>query len=322
MHSKPIVATTIGDPCGIGPEVLVKALAEKADDAHHLLIGDAQVLADAIELTNTPLDIRVVNSVNDATFDANCLTVLDPNSLDRSHITVGQVSAECGRATVQWWDIATALARAGTVQAIVKGPINSEAIRLAGFSPQGAVNPGRTYLFLITGPLRVVHLTDHIPLRDVFKHLSIDALVDLIRLTHRSLRNWGYQSPRIGVAGINPHAEGDEERQQIAPAIAVAQADGIAVDGPVPPDSLFRQCAQAQYDCVIAHYHDQGHIAVKTWRFEGNCAIILGEPYVRASVAHGTAFDIAGKGSADHRSMACALRTAASLAASRGFPAD
>jgi 4-hydroxythreonine-4-phosphate dehydrogenase len=187
---------------------------------------------------------------------------------------------------------------------------------------QAAVQPGRTFLFLITGPLRVVHLTDHIPLRDIFGHISRQAVLDLIRLTDRSLRGWGMAAPRIGVAGINPHAYGDEEKLHIEPAVADARAEGVRVDGPVSPDTLFRLGTEGAYDCVIAHYHDQGHIAVKTWRFEGNCALILGEPFIRVSVAHGTAFDIAGTGTADARSMVSALETATSLAAGRGFPAS
>jgi len=248
--------------------------------------------------------------------------VLDPGTLDMRDVTVGQLSAGCGRAVSEWWDMTTDLARNDRVAAIVKAPVNSEAIKLGGASPQAGVQPGKTFLFLITGPLRVIHLTDHIPLRDVFGQLTEQAILHLIRLTHDSLRAWGISAPRIGVAGINPHALGDEERQQIAPAIRAAQGLGIDARGPVPPDSLFRLCTEGHYDCVIAHYHDQGHIAVKTWRFEGNCAVMLGEPFLRLSVAHGTAFDIAGKGIADPASIAQAMRTATALAAGKGFPKD
>ncbi|MBC5763036.1 PdxA family dehydrogenase [Ramlibacter albus] len=321
MRTRPIVATTIGDPCGIGPEIVVKALAKGIPDADHLLIGDARAVASAVELTKSSFEVRAVGSFEDARFHPGCLTVLDPGTLDASDITVGRLSASCGRATVDWWDIATSLARAKAVDAIVKGPVNSEAIRLSGRVAQGAVQAGRTFLFLITGPLRVVHLTDHIPLRDVFGHITRQSVLDLIRLTDRSLRSWGMTAPRIGVAGINPHAYGEEEKVHIEPAIADARAEGIVVDGPVSPDTLFRLGTEGVYDCIVAHYHDQGHIAVKTWRFEGNCALILGEPFIRVSVAHGTAFDIAGKGSADARSMVSAIETATSLAAGRGFAA-
>jgi 4-hydroxy-L-threonine phosphate dehydrogenase PdxA len=319
LNQVPIVATMIGDPCGIGPEVVVKALADGLHPARHLLVGDAQVVRDAISLTRTPLSIRVVSAFEDARFEAGCLDVLDPGTLDRRQVVAGQLSAACGRAVTEWWNITTELAREKKVAAIVKAPVNSEAIRLGGGASSG--NPAATtYLFLITGPLRVVHLTDHIPLRDVFAHVRKDRILKLIELTHESLRAWGIAAPKIGVAGINPHAYGDEEKAQIAPAIESARSNGIDAQGPVSPDSLFRLCSEGIYDCVIAHYHDQGHIAVKTWRFDGNCALMLGEPYLRVSVAHGTAFDIAGQGIAEHRSMAAAIRTAAMLASGQGFP--
>ena len=321
MNANPIVATMIGDPCGIGPEIVVKALAEEAGAVRHLLVGDARVVANAVALTKAPFVVRAVREPEQAIYEPGCLDVLDPGALDPRAITVGQVSAACGRAASQWWDIACSLARDGRVAAVVKAPVNSEAIRLAGVANPPGVQPGRTFLLLVTGPLRVVHLTDHIPLREVFGHVRKEAITALIRMTHESLRRWGVAAPRIGVAGLNPHAYGVEEKQAIAPAIEAARFAGIDADGPVPPDSLFRLCTEGVYDCVIAHYHDQGHIAVKTWRFEGNCAVMLGEPYLRISVAHGTAFDIAGQGRADHRSMACAIRTASALAAGQGFPA-
>jgi 4-hydroxy-L-threonine phosphate dehydrogenase PdxA len=319
LNHLPIVATMIGDPCGIGPEVVIKALAEGVGPARQLLVGDAQVVRDAIALTQAPFTVRAVSAFDDAHFEPNCLDVLDPGSLHPADVTIGEVSAACGRAVTQWWNLTTELARDKRVAAAVKGPSNSEAIRLGGSASAGMA-AATTYLFLITGPLRVVHLTDHIPLRDVFLHLRKDKILQLIRLTHDSLRAWGIAAPRIGVAGINPHAYGDEERQEIGPAIESARALGIDTQGPISPDSLFRLCSEGAYDCVIAHYHDQGHIAVKTWRFDGNCAVVLGEPFLRVTVAHGTAFDIAGRGIADHRSMAAAMTTAAMLAAGQGFP--
>ncbi len=320
--SAPVVATTIGDPCGIGPEVVVKALAQGAGVGRHLLVGDARVVRDAIRLTGASLDVNAIRDGKDARYAPGCIDVLDPGTLDMADVTVGRLSAGCGRAVCEWWDIATGLARDGRVAAVVKAPVNSEAIKLGGARPQAGPQPGKTFLFLITGPLRVIHLTDHIPLREVFAQLSEKAVLDLIRLAHDSLRAWGIPAPRIGVAGINPHALGDEEERQIAPAVRAARELGIDARGPVPPDSLFRLCTEGHYDCVIAHYHDQGHIAIKTWRFEGNCALILGEPYLGLSVAHGTAFDIAGKGIADPASIAQAMRTAAALAAGQGFPQD
>jgi len=320
--NRPVVATMIGDPCGIGPEIVVKALAQDLGPARQLLVGDARVVREAVALTGVPLAVNAIDAFENARYATGSIDVLDPGTLDLADVTVGQVSAGSGRAVSGWWNLAKDLARDGRVGAIVKAPVNSEAIKLGGGGPQGGVRPGQTFLFLITGPLRVIHLTDHIPLREVFGHLTEAAVLHLIRLTHDSLRGWGVAAPRIGVAGINPHALGDEEQQQIAPAVHAARELGIDAHGPVPPDSLFRLCIEGRYDCVIAHYHDQGHIAVKTWRFEGNCAVLLGEPFLGLSVAHGTAFDIAGKGIADPASIAHAMRTAASLAAGQGFPKD
>jgi len=320
MNEQPIVAITIGDPCGIGPEVVVKALAAGDISARALLIGDAFVVEQTIALTKTALTVRPIDAPDQARFAPGCVDVLDPKTLRPEDVTPGKISPACGRAVTQWWETATGLAQSGKVAAIVKGPVNTEAIRQGAGPAQGAVEPGKTYLFLITGPLRVVHLTDHIPLSQVLGEIKLEKILKLIRLTHTSLRGWGVPDPRIGVAGFNPHAHGAEEEREIAPAVAQARREGINAAGPVPPDSLFRQCIEERYDCVVAHYHDQGHIAVKTWGFRGNCALILGAPYIRLSVAHGTAFDIAGRGIAGHESMWEAMRTAAWLAGGRGFP--
>jgi len=320
MRQHPIVATTLGDPCGIGPEVIVKALAAGDIPARSLLIGDAWIVERAIALIKTKLTVHPIDRIDEARFAPGTVDVLNTDTLQPAEVTPGQVSAACGRAVTRWWDIATDFARTGKVAAIVKGPVNSDAIRAAGAPAQSAVEPGKTYLFLITGPLRVAHLTDHIPLRDVLDQLTAENILKLLRLLQASLVQWGVRRPRIGVAGFNPHAHGIEDERAIAPAIAQAQRDAIDVAGPVPADSLFRQCIEGKYDCVVAHYHDQGHIAVKTWGFSGNCALILGAPYIRLSVAHGTAFDIAGRGVADATSMWEALRTAASLAGGQGFP--
>jgi 4-hydroxythreonine-4-phosphate dehydrogenase len=319
MNNEPVVAVTIGDPCGIGPEVVIKALGDSGVPGRKLLIGDARVVEQTIAMVGSPLRFRSVDSFEQARFEPGCVDVLDPRTLKPQDVTPGVLSTACGRATVHWWHMASELARAKKVAAIVKGPINSEAQR-AGAGPEQAAEPGNTHLFLITGPLRVVHLTDHVTLREMLDRVKMQSVLDLIRLMHDSLRRWGIDSPRIGVAGLNPHCYGPEDKEEIAPAVAQAVSEGIKAIGPVPPDSIFRQCIEGQYDCVVAHYHDQGHIPVKTWRFNGNCALVLGEPYLRMSVAHGTAFDIAGKGVADPQSMTAAIKTVAMLAAGRGFP--
>jgi 4-hydroxy-L-threonine phosphate dehydrogenase PdxA len=321
MGDSPIIVTTLGDPCGIGPEVVLKALAAEALPGRHVLIGDARVAAQTLRGIGAPLSVRAVQSIEDARFERGCVDVLDPGTLQAGDIRIGEVSPACGRATVLWWKMATELAHSNLVGAIVKGPVNAEAQRRGA---SGAPAPqAKTFLFLITGPLRVIHLTDHITLREMLDQVRLPNVLALIRLTHRSLERWGIAQPRIGVAGLNPHCYGPEDEQEVAPAVQLANSEGIRAFGPVPPDSLFRQCIEGHYDCVLAHYHDQGHIAVKTFQFSGNCALMLNhEPILRLSVAHGTAFDIAGKGIADHRAMAAAMKTAATLAAGEGFPTE
>jgi 4-phospho-D-threonate 3-dehydrogenase / 4-phospho-D-erythronate 3-dehydrogenase len=207
------------------------------------------------------------------------------------------------------------------VHACVMGPISGRAMQLAG--TLGSVPSYRpvdpAYLLLRSGRLVIAHLTDHLPLRDVSAAITLEAVHRLIVSLSRSLRTWGVGSGRIAVAGFNPHAVGDEEKTAIGPAVARACAEGIAAEGPVSPDSVFRQCIEGHYDAVVAMYHDQGHIPIKTWGFSGNSVLFLGSSYVHTSVAHGTAFDIVGTGTADASMMLNAIRDAASLAVGRGF---
>lgn len=315
MNTDVILATTIGDPCGIGPEVIVKALATGKIPGRTLLVGDTGAVRRAIELTGTSLRVNTVMSLDEARFEDRSIDILDPGTLRPEEITVGQVSRACGQAVVMWEKIATDLAKAKKIAAIVTGPVNTEAT-----GPR-KIATGNAFLLLITGPLRVIHLTDHITLRQVLEEVRMESILNLLRLTHNSLQTWGISKPRIGVAGLNPHCKGPEEEAEIAPAVRKAVEGGIAADGPIAADTIFRHCIEGRYDCVVAHYHDQGHIAVKTWKFDGNCSLHLGgQPYISMSVAHGTAFDIAGKGIADHQSMTVTMKTAAMLGAGKGFP--
>jgi 4-hydroxythreonine-4-phosphate dehydrogenase len=319
MSTAPIVAATLGDPCGIGPEVLAKALAGGEVPGRTLVVGDARSLEAAVALVGAQLSVRAVRDLSEARFEPGVIDVLDPGTLDPEDVVPGQITAGCGRAVIHWWDIATRLALDGKVGAAVKGTVSKEAIALGGATQAEPEPP--TWLFLITGePLRVVHLTDHLPLAEALQQVTESNVYELLKLTHDSMVRWGVAAPRIAVAGVNPHAQGREETEAIAPAVRRACEDGVRAEGPVSPDSVFRQCLEGRYDCVVAHYHDQGHIAIKTWKFDGNCALNLGSPFIRLSVPHGPAYDIAGRGIADHRSMTEALRTAAALVAGRGFP--
>lgn len=317
----------MGDPCGVGPEVLVKALTEKETPALHarvFAIGSAAIMQEAARSLGAALAIRAVARAEDLRFDAGRLDVLDPGGLAASDITSGRVSAACGRAVVAWRSLAARLAADGHADALVQGPIHMESIALgtgmAAPPPLGGVSS--THLLLVSGELRVVHLSDHVTLRAAIDRVRRADVLALILRTNDALKQWGLVAPRLAVAGLNPHCKGPEDDDEIAPAVAAARGLGVDVVGPLPPDTVFHAGGRGAYDCVVAHYHDQGHIAVKTDRFAGSCAIVLGEPWLRVSVAHGTAFDIAGKGLADARAMRAALRTAASLAAGQGFPAS
>ncbi len=308
----------IGDPCGVGPEVVVKALAGMPA-ARVLMIGDTAVLRSAAKQVGVQQDFRTVTAIEEAQFVPGCVDVLDPGTLRAGDVTPGRLSAACGRAVDGWRAMAFELARQGRIDAIVQAPINAEAIRLGTGSAPVTAGSGQTHILLVAEKLRVVHLTDHVTLAQMLASVKKDNLLELLRVTDRALTNWGLPAPSIAVAGLNPHCAGPEDRDEIRPAVLAAAGEGIQAVGPISPDSVFRQCANGAFDCVVAHYHDQGHIAVKTASFSGNIAIVVGEPCLRLSVGHGTAFDIAGQGIADPLSMQSALRNACSLAAGAGF---
>lgn len=325
MQNKPIVATMIGDPCGIGPEVVVKSLALGGIHAlcRPLIVGCTESVQQAVDQLGLKLKVRRVSDVEGAGQDPAVIDVYDTGQLDPKFITLGKANAECGAATAAWLDEMDSMALAGKVQGTIMGPINTDALKMAGKLDRViSVEVGKTYLFLITGPLRVVHLTDHIPLRQVIDVISPDLVYKALRTIHNNFTDWGIPNPRIVVAGLNAHAYGEEDKNQIAPGVERAKAEGINVTGPASPDSVFRWCIDGEYDVVLAMFHDQGHIAVKTWGFVGNCAMILGTPYIHMSVAHGTAFDIVGKGIASHEMMLTAMRQTASLASGKGFHKD
>ncbi len=323
---RPVIGVIIGDPCGIGPEVTVKALF--SGKVHHIarpvLIGSAYAVEQALNVSGIRGKVRTIGSPSEYDDEAGVIDIIDTGALDPVEIVLGHDSLACGRASGLWLDEADALARQGLIDAVVVGPVSSTAMKMAGCLDRmipGDV--GSEYLVVFNGPLRVAHLTDHIPLARVCKIISTDLVLAALRMVDDTFRTWGIPSPRIGVCGLNPHAYGDEEETQIRPAVTLAQSEGIGAEGPVSPDLVFRQCIEGKYDVVLAMFHDQGHIALKTWGFSGNCATSIGKrPYISMGTAHGTAFDIVGRGVADHRMMLNAMLTAGSLAAGRGFPPE
>ncbi|MCZ6535790.1 MAG: 4-hydroxythreonine-4-phosphate dehydrogenase PdxA, partial [Chloroflexi bacterium] len=256
---------------------------------------------------------------------------VDPHNLNPEDITVGQISPACGKAAMEWVTTAAKLAMAGKVQALATAPINKEAARLAGYKAIGHMEllqevsgTEKVATMLMSGSLRVVHLTTHRSLRVACEYVTKERVQSMLELTHRSFREWGMPHPRIAAAALNPHASdggllGAEEAEAIGPAVEEAQRHGIDARGPVPADIVFHQAIKGAYDVVLAMYHDQGHIPIKVYGFEQSVSVNLGLPFVRTSVDHGTAFDIAGKGVADHTSMVETIRLASALCTGKGL---
>ena len=318
----PVVATVIGDPCGVGPEVVLKALATGQPQAvsRPLLIGSLAALEKTRAACGIDIALRAIADSADARYEPGVIDVLDPVPLDPEQLVFGRASAACGEAVLHWLDTAEHLGRAGVVQASIMAPIDSTAIRLTGkLKELDDLQPPGTWLLRVSDGLRVVPIAEHVLMRDVPATVTQANVLALLRLLDGTLKRFGLAQPRIAVAGLNPHAMGPEDREQIAPAVEQARAEGIVASGPVSPDAVFRQCIEGRHDAVVSMYHDQGQIAVKTAVFEGACSIYIGLPYVHLSIPHGSAYDIAGKGIAQHRSMLSAMLTAAALAAGRGF---
>ena len=330
---KPAIAITMGDPCGIGPEVVVKALADPRVYAscRPMVIGNTYAMNQAIKATGLPLAIRETNDPTTAGEDPATVDVVDIHNLNPEDINVGQLSVPCGKAAMEWVTKAGELALAGIVDGIATAPLNKEAAAMAGYESIGhtellqeLVGAKIVPTMLMAKNLRVVHLTTHRSLRVACDYVKKDRILDFLQLTHDSFVKWGFPNPRIAAAGLNPHNSdggllGNEEADEIAPAVAAARERGIDAVGPIPADSVFHQAISGRYDAVLAMFHDQGHIPVKVYGFEESVTANLGLPFVRTSVDHGTAFDIAGQGIAQHVSMLESIRLAVELARGNGL---
>ncbi|MSQ88532.1 MAG: 4-hydroxythreonine-4-phosphate dehydrogenase PdxA [Betaproteobacteria bacterium] len=319
----------MGDAAGVGPEVVLKALAhpEVYAQCRPLVIGDRWQLERAEKFLPSALEIFPVADAQKASFKPGTVAVLDL-ALLRADIPYGKVSAATGEAAYRYIERGVQLALAGAIDAICTAPINKEALNAAGHHFPGhteilaaLTGTPEVSLMLFSPKLRVIHVTAHLGLLDAIEKIDA-ALVErtIARGRELMIRAGVGREPRIGVCGINPHAgeaglfgRGEEEKK-IAPAIAAVRARGWKVDGPLPADSLFYLAARGDYDLVVAMYHDQGHGPVKALGLEHGVNVTAGLPIVRTSVDHGTAFDIAGTGKADERSMLAALRQAAALA--------
>jgi len=310
------IALTMGDPAGIGPEVVMKALADSqlTPLARWVIVGDARILDRVEQAAGLELAFKNVHH----------LGVLG----DLADFRFGQLNARCGRAAVEYVRIATEMCLRGEADAMVTAPLNKEAVTLSGRPFSGHTEyiaelcgASESRMLLVSERLRVIHVTTHVPLRQACE-LSTARIFRTIELGHEAMQWLGFENPRIAVCGLNPHAGehglfGTEDRDAIAPAIAEARDRGIQCTGPHAGDTVFLQASRGAYDLVVAMYHDQGHIPIKLLDFEGGVNVSLGIPIIRTSVDHGTAFDIAGGNQADPQSMKQAMRLAARMAAGR-----
>jgi 4-hydroxythreonine-4-phosphate dehydrogenase len=328
MTTRPRIAITMGDAAGVGPEVIMKALAHRElyAIARPLVVGDARRLGRAGQIVRSGLAVRAIDEPEDAGFEPGVVDCIDL-ALVPEDTPFGRLSTACGEAAYRFIERAVALAVTGKVDAICTAPLNKEALNAAGHRYPGhtemlaeLTGTAEVSLMLMAPGLRVIHVTTHIGLVDAVERIDAGLVERTIARGRELVRRAGVSEPRIAVCGINPHAGESglfgrgEEATKIEPAIRACVARGWKVEGPLPADTLFYRALKGDFDLIVAMYHDQGHGAVKAVAFDTGVNITAGLPVLRTSVDHGTAFDIAGTGRADERSMLEALRQAAVLA--------
>ncbi|MCA0987297.1 4-hydroxythreonine-4-phosphate dehydrogenase PdxA [Guptibacillus algicola] len=326
--AKPIIAITMGDPSGVGPEIIVKSFQDKAihEKCDLFVIGDEKMLTRAIDVTGVDLHVRSISSPDEASFTHGTIDVIDLDLVEED-LPWGEVSSEAGNAAFRYLEKAISYANEKSIQGICTAPLNKEALHKAGH-----IYPGHTeilaeltntkdFAMMLSAPgLRVIHVTTHIGLIDAVNKINVDRQYTVIKLAHETLQKAGIENPKIAVCGINPHAGENglfgngEEEEKIIPAVEKARAEGIDVVGPLPADTLFFRAKRGDFDIVVAQYHDQGHGPIKVLGLESGVNITVGLPTIRTSVDHGTAFDIAGKNIADEKSLKEAIRMAYELA--------
>lgn len=329
-NCRPIIGITMGDPVGIGPEIILLALCRPSiyKACRPVVIGDIEVLKAARWCTKSSLDIRAVKSPDAGMYIYGSVDVVPISRLEPDRICRGRPTVQTSKAMERYITAAVEMATCRSIAAIVTCPINKAAMQMAGskFSGHTELLAEQTesdnFAMMLAGSkLRVVPVTVHIPLRSVPATLSKERILQTVRITRDALcERFGFKEPRIAVAGLNPHAGeggifGDEEKNIIMPAVCCAKREGLDVSGPFPPDTIFYHAAKGDYDAVVCMYHDQGLIPFKMIHFTDGVNTTLGLPIIRTSVDHGTAYDIAGTGSADPGSLVAAINMAAEQAA-------
>ena len=338
----PKLAITMGDPAGIGPEIVVRALNHKEtyEQCRPLVTGDAEVMRLAVKALGLDMEVNAINQVSDAKFTYGCIDVYDLKCVDMTEFEFGKVSAQCGNAAFVSIRKAIDLAMANEVDGTVTAPLNKEALNLAGHHFDGHTEIYATFtetkkyaMLLADEFLRVIHVSTHVSLREACDRVKKSRIIEVTELIHDACKQFGIDNPRIGIAGLNPHSSdnglfGWEEEKEIIPAVNELCARGFNVVGPLPPDTLFAKAKCGQFDGCVAMYHDQGHIPFKVVGFNWNketgkmdsvkgVNITLGLPIIRVSVDHGTAFDVAGKGIASEDAMMLSIDYATRMAISR-----
>ena len=326
--NKPIIAITMGDPSGVGPEIIVKSLNDKNiyENCRPFVVGDLKILKRALGVTDICLQLNTISNPEDAKFEYGTIDIIDLDLVSED-LPWGQVSADAGNAAFRYLEKSISFANEQRIHGICTAPLNKEALHKAGHMYPGhteilaELTNTKEFAMMLSAPgLRVIHVTTHIGLLDAINKINVDRQYTVIKLAHETLKKAGIQSPRIAVCGINPHAGENglfghgEEEEKIIPAVEKAQAEGINVQGPLPADTLFFRARRGDFDIVVAQYHDQGHGPIKVLGLEAGVNITVGLPTIRTSVDHGTAFDIAGKNIADEQSLKEAIRMAIELA--------
>jgi len=322
---RPLLAITMGDPAGAGPEIVVKSLAlpEIHQLCRGLVIGDAEAMRAAADIVGIPMSVNAIASPGEMQDDPKVLNVLDQKTVDVDTLVRGRVDPRAGRAAYLAIEKGTLLTIAGETDAIVTAPLNKDALNQAGYHFPGHTQilahlcgASDAVMMLTADDFRIVHVSTHVSLREACDRVTKERVLEVMLLGAEAARKMGVKEPRIVVPGLNPHSGegglfGDEEEKHIIPAIEAAKEMGMNVRGPLPPDTAFLRAYRGEFDLVVAMYHDQGHIPIKMVGFEKGVNVTLGLPIIRTSVDHGTVFGKAGKGTANAISMIEAIKLAA-----------
>ena len=331
---KPILAVTLGDATGTGPELITKALvdAEVRAVCRPVVVGDAAVVRAALAITRVPATVRAIQDMSGIAGDPAVIDVIDLANVDLARLERGKISAATGRAAYEAIKRAVELTLAGDAHAVVTSAINKAALHAAGFLYDGHTEllaelcgKPKVTMMLVAGKLRICHVSTHVSLAQAIARVRPERILQVVQLAHDGVRQLGVERPHLALAGLNPHAGegglfGTEEIEFIAPAGEEAKRRGFRVSGPYAGDTVFFRTLSGEFDCAIAMYHDQGHVAAKMLGIWQGVNVTLGLPIIRTSVEHGTDFANAGQGTGDPRSLVQALKLAAAMAGNRGNP--